>query len=64
MLLVAFFYSYEKGMGGGGESPALKNMEKETGIIRAAAGIKEISVITATSARGAVLLLLLLLDKS
>lgn len=39
--------------------PVLKNRKKETEIIRAAAGTKEVSVITATSA-GEVLGLLLL----
>lgn len=41
------------------KSPVLKNRDKEMGIIRAATGIKEINVITATSAGEVVLLLLL-----
>lgn len=39
-------------------SPVLKNRDKEMGIIRAATGIKEMNVITATSAGEVVLLLL------
>lgn len=54
--LVCFFFN-QKGMEK--KSPVLKNKEKETGIIRAAVGIKEVNVITATSAREVVLLLLL-----
>lgn len=39
-------------------NPVLKNRDKEMGIIRAATGIKEMNVITATSAGEVVLLLL------
>lgn len=39
-------------------SPVLKNRDKEMEIIRAATGIKEMNVITATSAGEVVLLLL------
>lgn len=55
LLFVCFLIKKEWGK----KKPSFKNRDKEMGIIRAATGIKEINVITATSAGEVVLLLLL-----
>lgn len=56
---MAEFFRIKIGRNGKKKIPVLKNRKKETGIIRAAAGTKEVNVITATSAREVLVHLLL-----